>query len=334
MKKYLIGIASVIVLLFLGTFLFRYFGNYPTANDKTVVEVTIPSGLGVKKIAKILHEKELINSELGFITQAYLKGAKGDLKAGTYSFTRSESGSTLLRRIMDGDVISRENKVTIQEGLTLKEISQKLEQANIVSAAAFEERAKVEDFRQDFSFLKDVPDGPLEGYLFPDTYKFYKNASVDDVIKKILARFDNQFTIAAKETRGLQGHTLHEVVTMASIIEREVRSVEDRKIVSGILWSRIEENVAIAADATIRYILNNWSSPLTIDDLKISSPYNSRTNLGLPPRPIGNPGLEALKAAMDPKDTDYFYYLSSKDGKTIFSKTLDEHNAAVRQYLR
>jgi UPF0755 protein len=228
----------------------------------------------------------------------------------------------------------RDNKVTIPEGLTLREIAQRLEQAEVVSASEFMSRAKVEKFRAKYDFLTDVPDGSIEGYLFPDTYKFFKNTPVDDVIDRMLQRFDEQFKIAAQATPGLRTHKLYEVVTMASIIEREVKTPEDRRIVSGILWSRIDHGVAMAADATTRYVLNNWDKPLTVSDLKIDSPYNTRINVGLPPGSIGNPGLDTLKAAMDPKETDYFYYLSAPDGKTIFSKTLDEHNANVQKYLR
>ncbi|MDO8512768.1 MAG: endolytic transglycosylase MltG [bacterium] len=335
MKNYVIGIVGVLVLLLLANFTYRHFTNAPL-NKKTTeqFEITIPSGTGAKQIAKIMREKGLIRSEWGFLMQEYLLGAKGKLKAGIYRFSQSESGTKIISRLKAGDILPQDNKVTIPEGLTLKEIAQRLEKAGIASADDFIFDAKVEKFRDKFEFLADVPNGSLEGYLFPDTYKFFKKTPVDEVVSRMLERFDEQFKIASKETPGLGIHKLHEVVTMASIIEREVITPEDRRIVSGILWSRIGHGVAMAADATIRYALNNWDKPLTVLDLKTNSPYNSRSNAGLPPGPIGNPGLDTLKAAMDPKETDYFYYLSAPDGTTIFSKTLEEHNANVQKYLK
>lgn len=335
MRNYLIVIFSVLILLLLANFGYRHFANAPLNKKATEqTEIIIPAGTGAKQIAKLMREKGLIRSEWGFLMQEYLLGAKGKLKAGIYRFSQSESGAKIIARLKAGDILPQDNKITLPEGLTLKEIAVKLDEAGIVSATDFTFDARVEKYRSKFEFLTDVPNGTLEGYLFPDTYKFFKNTSSDEVISRMLERFDEQFKIASKETSGLGAHKLHEIVTMASIIEREVRTPEDRRIVSGILWSRIEHGVALAADATIRYALNNWSKPLTIADLKINSPYNSRTNAGLPPGPIGNPGLDTLKASMDPTETDYFYYLSAKDGKTIFSKTLEEHNANVQKYLK
>lgn len=335
MKKSVIGVAGVIVLLLLANFTYHHFTNAPI-DKKNVeqIEITIPAGTGSKQIARLMREKGLIRSEWGFLMQEYLLSAKGKLKAGIYNFSKSESGARIIARLKDGDILPQDNKVTIPEGLTLKEIAKRLEQAGIASAEDFIFDAKVEKFRDKYDFLADVPNGSLEGYLFPDTYKFFKKTPVDEVIGRMLERFDGQFRVAAKETSGLGTHKLHEIVTMASIIEREVITPDDRRVVSGILWSRIGHGVAMAADATIRYALNNWDKPLTVTDLKTNSPYNSRTNAGLPPGPIGNPGLDTLKAAMDPKETDYFYYLSAPDGKTIFSKTLDEHNANVQKYLK
>jgi UPF0755 protein len=335
MKNYVFGIVGVLILLLLANFGYKHLSNAPiNLKSSEQIEVTIPAGTGSKQIVAILGEKRLVRSKWGFLLQEYFLGAKGKLKAGVYRFSQSESGAKIIKRLEAGDILPQDNKVTIPEGLTLKEIAQRLEKAGIASADEFIFDAKVEKFRDKFEFLADVPNGSLEGYLFPDTYKFFKKTPVDEVISRMLERFDEQFKVAAKETSGLGTHKLHEIVTMASIIEREVITPDDRRVVSGILWSRIGHGVAMAADATIRYALNNWDKPLTVTDLKTNSPYNSRTNAGLPPGPIGNPGLDTLKSAMDPKETDYFYYLSASDGTSIFSKTLDEHNANVQKYLK
>lgn len=335
MGKYVGGILFVIILLFLGNFVYTHFSNAPLdKKNNEKIEVVIDSGSGSKQIANNLYEKGLIRSKVGFLFREYFSGAKGNLKAGTYLFSKSESGVEIIRKLGEGDVVPRDTRVTITEGMTLREIAQRLEKEGIASAEEFVVDAKAEKFRSRYEFLKDVPNGNLEGYLFPDTYRFFKNTSTDKIITRMLDRFNEQFTYAAKSTGGLGTHNLHEIVTMASIIEREVITPEDRRLVSGVLWSRIGHGVAMAADATTRYILNNWDKPLTVDDLKIDSPYNTRNHVGLPPGPIGNPGLDTLKAAMQPTESDYFYYLSAKDGKTVFSKTLEEHNKAITKYLR
>ena len=335
MRKYIFGIVGVIVILLLANYFYNNLSNAPLNKKATnQVDVEIPVGSGSKQIAEILYSKGLIRSKLGFVLQEYLLGAKGKLKAGIYRLSQSESGAKIIARIKDGDILPRDNKVIITEGMTLREIADRLEQAGIVSASDFVFDAKVEKFRVKYEFLTAVPNGSLEGYLFPDTYKFFKNTSADDVINRMLQRFDEQFKVAAQATPGLEIHKPHEVVTMASIIEKEVKTQSDRRMVSGILWSRIDHGVAMAADATTRFALSNWDKPLTINDLKTNSPYNTRTHVGLPPGPIGNPGVDTLEAAMNPTASDYFYYLSAKDGKTIFSKTLEEHNAAVEKYLR
>lgn len=331
----IITFGSLIALVIFMAYFYRYFSNFPVdKGNSEPVFLEVPVGAGAKKIAMILEEKDIIRSRWGFLVRLYLSGSKEKLQAGNYSFSRQESGRTIIERLEKGDTLPMDYKVTIPEGLTVKEIAERLEKAQIVSSADFLKKAKSENFRSQFAFLAGVPDGDLEGYLFPDTYQFYKNTPPENVIERMLSRFNDQFIVAVKGSGGLKGKALHEVVIMASIIEREVRSIEDRKKVSDILWSRLESGVALAADATTRYALNNWDRPLTVEDLKINNPYNTRTNAGLPPGPIGNPGLTALQAAMDPTDTNYFYYLSAKDGTTVFSATLEEHNQNINRYLR
>lgn len=313
----------------------RNVGNAPVDPRSTApTELTIPERAGVQRIASLLQEAGLIRSRWGFLLRVLLSGAQSGLKAGTYQFAKSESGKVILQRLRAGDALSPDRAVTIPEGFTLREIAKRVGQSGVADAPAVLSTARVDRFRGEFAFLAAVPDGSLEGYLFPDTYRFFPGTSPEDVVRKLLKRFDEQFTAAIREVPGLQGRTVHEVVTMASIIEREVRSREDRRIVSGILWSRLDHGVALEADATVHFAIDDWQRPLTAKDLQVDSPYNTRKVAGLPPGPIGNPGLDSIRAALNPQSSDYFYYLSDKDGKTIFSRTLEEHTAAIREHLR
>jgi UPF0755 protein len=172
-----------------------------------------------------------------------------------------------------------------------------------------------------------------EGYLFPDTYYFYKNSSLDVVIQKMKDNFNSKIDDGLIKEIENQGKTLYDVLKMASILEREVVSDDDRVIVSGIFWKRIKLGMPLQADITIAYILGIDKWKYSSEDIKINSPYNTYTNLGLPPTPICNPGLSAIRAAIYPKQTDYLYFLSAPDGTTIYAKTLEEHNRNKAKYL-
>lgn len=313
----------------------RHFANVPM-DPKNVapVDVSVARGAGTKVIARRLAEAGLLRSRAGFLLRVVLQGERGKLKAGRYRFTRAESGAEILRRLVAGDALPEDVAVTIPEGLTLQEIAARFAASGIAEADAFRAAARVENFRNDFPFLRDVPDGALEGYLFPETYRFFPVTDPSVVIRRMLGEFEQQFKAAANDAGGLHGRVAHDVVTMASIVEREVRSAEDRRLVAGILWSRLRQGIALQADATVRYALDSWDRPLTARDLQVDSPYNTRRYRGLPPGPISVPGAESLRAAFNPKESDYFYYLSAPDGKTIFSKTLKEHETAVQKYLR
>lgn len=315
----------------------RQLANVPVNRSSTeVVSVTIPPGLGGRGIARVLKQAGVLRSTSGFVAQVMLTGARGKLKAGTYVFSPRESGGSMLGRIVRGDTLPRDASVTIPEGFTLKQIAARLAAQGVTDEGAFLKDAVAAKFATEFPVLKDASlDASLEGYLFPDTYRFAHGTVPDEIIRRMLRRFTEQWERANEGVESRPAPNTHAVVTIASIIEREVRSAEDRRLVSGILWKRFGAGVGLDADATIRYALGNWEKPLTVNDLRVDSPYNTRRYRGLPPGPIGNPGIDSLVAALDPTSSAYLYYLSaSEDGRTIFSRTLDEHNAAKATHLR
>ena len=202
-------------------------------------------------------------------------------------------------------------------------------------AAKQESLSKPKDFSEEFDFLKDKPKNlGLEGYFFPDTYEMVKGESLEGLIRKILKNFDKKLTPELKDEIEKQEKTVFEVVTMASLIEKEVRSFDDKQIVSGILWKRMKSNMRLQVDATITYITGKTTTKVSGEETKIDLPFNTYKYLGLPPGPICNPGLESIRAAIHPIESDYWFYLSKPDGETVFSKTLEEHNRAKETYLK
>ena len=181
--------------------------------------------------------------------------------------------------------------------------------------------------------LADKPkSASLEGYLFPDTYRFFKDAKLPDVVNKMIANLENKLTSDLKMAIKNSSFTTYEVLTMASLIEKEVKSDSDREIVSGILWKRLKAKIPLQVDATLVYITGR--KEISDADKKINSPYNTYYYRGLPKGPISNPGLSAIRAAVFPENSPYWYYLSAKDGQTIFSQTLEEHNRNKAIYLK
>ncbi len=169
---------------------------------------------------------------------------------------------------------------------------------------------------------------PLEGYLFPDTYAVAAGAQMDDILKLFLANFKK------KAVEEIGEEDIFETITIASLIEKEVISYEDKRLVSGIMRNRLKIGMPLQIDATITYLTGRRSVNIPILETRIKSPYNTYVNTGLPIGPISNPGIDSIRAAMDPKENDYFYYLSKPTGETVFSRTLEEHNYAKNKYLR
>jgi len=184
-----------------------------------------------------------------------------------------------------------------------------------------------DNFRDKYSFLKDPAVTNLEGYLFPDTYFFQKDASAEDIVSKMLDNFEGKIDAQMTIDIQSQNKSIREIIVMASIVEAEVKSQEDRETVSGIFWKRIDEDMPLQSDATLTYALNDNESRHSYAQTRYNSPFNTYMNKGLPPGPIDNPSLEAIEAAIHPKASDYVYFLSDPNsGATYFAKTLDEQN--------
>jgi len=333
MKKYLIF--SLIVLIAAISFWLIFLPLEPSS-EKEVIFI-VAKGEGSKDIALNLAKENLIRCATTFRVYVLVKGVAGDLKAGQYLLSPSMNIPQIAEKLFKGGIIKE--KITIIEGWSLKTIGFYFEDRGMWPAEEVWQMA-ARDFSDQFDFLKDKPENlGLEGYLFPDTYEIMKNESLENVVKRMLSNFDRKIAPYRNEVSG-SGLTLFEIVTMASLIEKEVRDPEDKKLVSGILWKRLEANIPLQVDATTAYILGreNWTFYEMRKEIAlardIDSPYNTYKYQGLPPGPISNPGLESIIATIYPVESDYWYYLSTPEGETIFSETLEEHNLAKAKYLK
>lgn len=305
-----VGIASLLW--------FRHTVNVPAGNDTTPHRFVIASGEGVNAISRNLKSAGLIRNSFVFETYLWWKKLEGRLIAGEYDLKPSLSIRELTRVLVAGDTVSRERDITILEGWTRKDIAEYLEKEGVVKSKDFLDTTK-----------------DLEGYLFPDTYRIFKDASAEEIIVKMRANFDRKVTSTMRADIKKQKKTLDEILIMASILEREVRTSEEMQIVSDIFWRRLAIGMLLQADSTINFVTGGKRPRATYDDLKIDSPYNTYKYRGLPPGPIGNPGLSAITAAIYPKKNDYWFFLTTEDdGHAIFAKTLDEHNRNRMKYLK
>ena len=318
----------------------------PHASFEGKKRILIPEGFGSRKIGELLRDEGVIRSKWVFISYISLQNEASRLKPGEYTFFSDMTIPAIARDLIQGG--ATEILFTVPEGFSASQIGKKLEETEIVTLQEFLDAAghpntdyridqklpQPKNYSDTFSFLADKPwYVGLDGYLFPDTYRIYRDSDPDEIIGKMLENFSQKLTQELREEIKKQKKSVFDVITMASLIEKEVRSDEDRALVSGILWKRINLGMPLQVDASINYITGGNDPTVSQEALERESPYNTYKNKGLPFGPIANPGISAIKAAVYPKKSPYLYYLSTPDGKTIFSKTFEEHTAAKRKYL-
>jgi len=275
----------------------------------------VSEGEGLKQIATNLESTQLIKDKFWFLAYAVYKGWSGGMQAGEYNLSPTLNIVQIAEKIARGEVIQQVIKVTIPEGFTLKQADERLAGLGLIKEGELAEKTE------------------LEGYLFPDTYEFTKRDKLEDIILKTKENFEQKVDEDLKKEIEKQEKTIHEIVTMASLLEKEVAYYSEQRIVSGIFWKRIKENRPLQSCATLAYALGEDKWRYSIADTEIDSPYNTYQNLGLPIGPINNPGLLAIRAAVYPQRTEYYYFLSKPSGETVFSRTGEEHNENKRKYL-
>ena len=344
-RKLLLALTAIIILDLLWLW-FVYTGPVDR-NSTQEIQFTVTKGQTTHEIANALYEQQLIRLPILFRAYTLLGGISGSLQAGDYILRPSMRMPEIALRFSNGNFI--EQKLRLLEGWNLKNIAEDLENQELFSQFDFfhvvgtpgidyrtdNSVSKPQDFSDEFAFLKEKPDYvSLEGFLFPDTYQIAKGDTPEDIVRRALKNFEKKMSPEILAEIEKQEKTLFEVITMASIIEKEVRSLKDKKLVSGILWKRLANDTRLQVDATIVYIREGNYYIVTIDETFIESPHNTYRNNGLPPGPISNPGLKSIEAALYPTESPYWFYSSPSINTTIFSRTFEEHKAAADLYVR
>jgi len=326
---YLIGFFAVVIFFICFEF---YIPLNPSSREVAVF--TIQKGWSNDQIAKNLKELNLIRSERFFKFYAILSFKHMQMQAGDYSLSAKMSLHEIANNLSSGNTIK--NLVVIPEGWNIKRISSYLEEKKLCNKGEFILLTS-KDYSKDYDFLADKPkQASLEGYLFPDTYEISRDTTCQDIVVLMLNNFGRKFDSSLRSgitnNADAKKRSVFNIVTMASIIEKEGRSFSDKKIISDIFWRRINIGMVLQSCATVNYITGKNDPGISLKDMQIDSPYNTYKYRGLPKGPISSPGIDSLLSAIYPTSTKYLYFLS--DGKTIFSETLEQHNIAKAKYLK
>ncbi len=330
-NKIIVSFFLIIFFSFVWLYYQVYFPQEPFCEDEIIF--LIPKGESFFEIGDNLERKGIINSSFYFKIYALLSGSFNRFQAGNYIFCTDDNIKNISEIMKRGDIAQK--KITIIEGWNVRDIAEYFESLDLAEEEGFLKKVKSSDFDYLYSFLEEKPkETGLEGYLFPDTYFIPYGADVESVIELMLANFDNKLNDDLKSEIKKQQKSFFDIITIASLIEKEVREYEDKRLVSGIIRKRLKIGMPLQIDATISYITGRRTTAISIAETQIDSPYNTYKHRGLPIGPICNPGIESIKAALYPKESDYLFYLSKPDGETVFSRNHQEHVAAKNKYLR
>jgi len=333
----IIGIVLLVGVVLSGSYLFDAYLISPD-DDAEAISITIEEGSRGVGIAEQLEAEGIITSQLFF--RLYTRVSGSILQAGIFELKPGMS----LRAIVSvlGDARVSEVQVTIPEGYTLKQIGEAV--MSVLPEITQEEWEEVAGpngkwMVAESEILSGIPVGQgLEGYLFPDTYRFRADATAETVVETMVLTLKRRLAendiVIPRNLIFEGGLTFHEMMTLASIVEREVRQADEMKIVAGIFYTRMQIGMALQADSTVNYVTGKDTPSISLDDSQISSPYNTYRNLGLPPGPISNPGMNAILAVLNPVDSDYVFFLTSPEGEVIYAKTFDQHIDNKYKYLK
>ncbi|MHB1125427.1 MAG: endolytic transglycosylase MltG [Bacillota bacterium] len=295
------------------------------------VLLTIPPAASTAQISDLLSQKGLIRNAWVFRIQAMHTGQDKKLRAGEYMISPSESLREILNKLTKGQTVTY--SFTIPEGMTVLDAADLLSKKGFVDRQRFLEQLEQGEFSFPYADQLSEKQNRLEGFLFPDTYSVSRGTTEKEIIQMMLNRFIRVYQAQLEDGVAKSTLSLRDIVTIASLVEKEARVHGERGRIAGVIYNRLSVDMPLQIDATVLYALGGHKPRLTYDDLKVDSPYNTYQYKGLPPGPIANPGVKSLHAALNPEKHNYFYYVAKSDGTHEFSKTLAEHNAAKRRYL-
>ena len=330
MKKFFLISAVLIFISLCGLAVFilslRHYAQHPTGQSAEKVLITIPAGQSLKATAEVLFKNGIITSPGKFDIVARLKGYDKRLKAGEYLLSATMAPIQIMEKLVKGEV--ELYKLTVPEGLNIYQI------ADLVAHAGFAENTRFIEAATDADLVRKnrIHAETFEGYLFPETYYFPKRVKIETIISAMVDRFWKVFNPAWQERADQLGFSIHQIVTLASIIEKETGATFERPVISSVFHNRLKKKMRLESDPTVIYGLENFDGNLKRAHLETPTPYNTYKIRGLPVGPIANPGAESLEAALYPADTKFIYFVSKKNRTHQFSTNLKDHNQAVRKY--
>ena len=340
---FLIAVAVIAGVLGISYAIGRHFAsNYLTSenqqeveiNPETAIAVDIPQGATTKDIASILKDTGIIGSEFSFRIKSKINGADGSYNYGTFYLSKDMSTDQIIQTLQSTTQAEQTTMITIPEGYTSRQIAALVDEKGIATSEEFINEMNNGTF--DYEFLEGIPkrDNYLEGYLFPDTYFLSGNETAHDIIVMMLNRFEQIYNNSLKDLMDSTDYTLDQIVTVASMIESEAKLDEERPIIAGVIYNRLDIDMKLQIDSTVQYALSTRNEVVTETDLTVDSPYNTYQNTGLPAGPICNPGEASLVAALKPEEHNYLYYVLKERGGSehVFAETYDDFLAAKAEY--
>ena len=300
----------------------------PPGNGSLFRDISFPPGSGIRKLADELKSGGIIRSSWHFVLLTRLRGQAHKLQAGDYRFNDGMTVTQILNKLVAGEVDYR--RFSLPEGYSIYQAAELLDQKGYFKKDSFLEKCR------DAGLVSRLGGGlqSVEGYLYPATYNLSRGAGEEQLIAQMVDQFEKRYAELTKEGGVPGGMTKHQIVTLASLIEKEAVSPEEKPLISSVFHNRLRLGMPLQSDPTAVYGVRAFSGKVTKADIQRPSPYNTYLNPGLPPGPIGNPGSDAILAALKPSRSDYLYFVARQDGTHQFSRTLDEHNRAVERYLK
>jgi len=336
MQHYFLMFRKKIILAVILALLAGFLFYYRTVNSPEVtfsatgqpVLITVKQGMNVQQIGDNLHQHGIISNVTVFRVAAKLKGLENSLQAGDYAIVPGTGMSRVLQMMSQGETAYQQ--LTVPEGYTIDQIADLLEKKRLGAASQFKasaQKTKVQDTFSPDSAVKYA----VEGYAFPNTYRFSSGTSEEQILTLMLKEFDKQITPEMTDRAQALGLSMRDVIILASLVEKEAQLPQDRPIIAAVFMNRLKMGMPLQSCATIQYILGYPKPELSVQDTKLSSPYNTYQNMGLPPGPIANPGLAAIQSVLYPAQTDYLYFVADQQGAHHFSKTYEEHLITIEQ---
>ena len=303
-------------------------GNVDVAAKGEVVYVHIAKGMTSDDIGKLLVKKGVIDSTTKFWIATKLNGAASKFQVGTFAMNKDMNVGDALNILLNGKTAAV--RVTIPEGLNVREMAKRFAEAGLVDEDEF---LKVAKTFAPYDYIESVPqaDYRIEGFLFPDTYDFSNDATPESIMQKMADEFDRKLTPEMRRQAKEKHLSIYELITLASLVEKEARFPEDRPMIAQVFFKRLAINMPLQTDTTLQYLLDAPKEDVSIEDTKMESPYNTYQHYGLPPGPIACPGMASIEAVLNPADTDYLYFVADRNGHNHYTNTYDEHLEVVNR---